>query len=293
MLTSIVYACGATLTIESFFIFFSNNFDFPLLFGIPILFYLQTKNVKFTLPPTSPIYKSQKSYYFILTAAIIFCTLFLYYTLLGLSNPILSSTIFLVITSILLAYICKIPVNYNTNPDTVSSGFMYSLSAQATTNLLYLAILAIIFIFCSVFIINPSFYTSLQNLKTWQNIFIILFLSINFIFIIAAIVMFRIEKYIVNPLTDLSLNVKNFVYNNYQNTNTLKALSSLKKVYADEIDVLQSSFDKMTHDIQLYIKNLSSIIAEKEKFTAQLKIASEIQQSFLVDTTKINSQLKQ
>lgn len=292
MLTSIVYACGATLTIESFFIFFSNNFDFPLLFGIPILFYLQTKNVKFTLPPTSPIYKSQKSYYFILTAAIIFCTLFLYYTLLGLSNPIISSTIFLVITSILLAYICKIPVNYNTNPDTVSSGFMYSLSAQATTNLLYLAILAIIFIFCSVFIINPSFYTSLQNLKTWQNIFIILFLSINFIFIIAAIVMFRIEKYIVNPLTDLSLNVKNFVYNNYQNTNTLKALSSLKKVYADEIDVLQSSFDKMTHDIQLYIKNLSSIIAEKEKFTAQLKIASEIQQSFLVDTTKINSQLK-
>jgi serine phosphatase RsbU (regulator of sigma subunit) len=49
----------------------------------------------------------------------------------------------------------------------------------------------------------------------------------------------------------------------------------------DEIGILATSFNKMTEDLRLYIKNLEKTTAERERMAKELEIAFQIQQNFL------------
>jgi len=49
----------------------------------------------------------------------------------------------------------------------------------------------------------------------------------------------------------------------------------------DEIEVLANAFNKMADDVQTYIKNLQVTTAEKERFASELRVAHDIQMSFL------------
>ncbi len=49
----------------------------------------------------------------------------------------------------------------------------------------------------------------------------------------------------------------------------------------DEIEELANTFNKMTGDLKTYIRNLKETTAEKERFASELRVAREIQMSFL------------
>jgi Serine phosphatase RsbU, regulator of sigma subunit len=49
----------------------------------------------------------------------------------------------------------------------------------------------------------------------------------------------------------------------------------------DEIEQLASTFNKMAADLKNYIRNLAETTAEKERFASELRVAHEIQMSFL------------
>ena len=49
----------------------------------------------------------------------------------------------------------------------------------------------------------------------------------------------------------------------------------------DEIGELADTFNKMASDLQTYIKNLRETTAEKERFESELRVAHDIQMSFL------------
>ena len=49
----------------------------------------------------------------------------------------------------------------------------------------------------------------------------------------------------------------------------------------DEIEELATAFNKMANDLKTYIRNLKETTAEKERFESELRVAHEIQMSFL------------
>ena len=49
----------------------------------------------------------------------------------------------------------------------------------------------------------------------------------------------------------------------------------------DEIEELANTFNQMTGDLKTYIRNLKETTAEKERFASELRVAREIQMSFL------------
>lgn len=291
MLTAIIRAMGSASAIESFFIFFSNNFDFPLLLGIPILSLLRNSNLTFVRPPVQK--KSSQTHLLSLLTAVICCIVFLLSSIGNTSSQLKTATAFLFITTFLLIYVCHIPANYDPQPFNDRTRFFYSISAKATTGFLQLAIFSVLFIGFSIFITNPALLKTSQQLDLWQAIFTTLLLSINIIFIAVLFILWQTEKKVVRPLIKLSQSARKFASCQYLTAPVVLPKTDIEKKSIDELDDLNDSFNKMTTDIKRYVADLSSAIAERENLSAQLNIAAEIQQNMLADTVKINQKLKQ
>lgn len=291
MLTAIVRAMGNTSSIKSFFIFFSNNFDFPLLLGIPLLFLLRGSRLTFVLPPVQK--KSARPYLLVLLAAAVGCLIFLAAAVAGSPGQQFDDTLFLAVITLLLIYVSRLPANYDPQPFNNDPRFFYSIGAKATTGFLQLAILSVLFIGFSIFITNPALLQTSQQLDLWQTIFTALLLSINIIFIAVLFILWQTEKKIVRPLIRLSQNARKFAGCQYLTAPAPVPKKNDAAQTVDEIDDLNDSFTKMTADLRRYVSDLSTAIAERETLAAQLNIAAEIQQNMLADTAKINQQLKQ
>lgn len=289
MLTAIVETYGKASTTESFFIFFSNNFDFPLLLGIPVLLLLRRSNLKFVIPPAKQ--RSSRNYYIALLSTFILSAIYLLPVFMSSPAQTVAARNYLIATFFLLSYFCFIPAKYNAKYFDEHPRIFYSISAKATTGFLQMAILSVLFISFSAFILNPELLKISQSLDLWQKIFSTLLFSINIIFIAVLFILWQTEKNVVGPLINLSKSARKFA--NYQYlTEPPSPLTtpSIKKA-ADEIDDLTDSFNKMTNDIKCYVTDLSKAIKERENMSAQLKIAADIQQNILADTSKMNDKL--
>lgn len=291
MLTAILNATGTASASESFFIFFSNNFDFPLLLGIPLLLLLRRSNrLTFALPPAES--GSSKVHYFALLTALLLCLIFLLSIINRSALQALAANLYLFIMTLLLAYVCHMPVNYKLHYFNDQTRLFYSISAKATTVFLQLAILSVLFIGFSIFITNPALIHISQRLELWRAIFSTLLFSINIIFIAVLSILWQTEKTIVQPLIDLSKTAREFSSCQYLTAPAAVDLPRVNKETSDEIDDLTDSFYKMQTDIKRYVTDLGTAISERESLAAQLNIAAEIQQNMLADTGKINQQLK-
>lgn len=287
MLTAIIMPSSANDAISSFFIFFSNNFDFPLLLGIPILLLLRRCDVNVTIPNSA---KGNKIIsYSALIISILLAISFLSISFTEVKISFYNFDLYLLLTVFCLSLTCYyLPVSIKIYD--VKRSFC-SLATRETTGFLLLAIVSIVFIVAMVFITNPALIDISQKLELWRNIFVTLLFSINIIFIAMLVILRQTEKKVIQPLNALSKMADEFVSCNYSQDMMIPQINH-KNASVDEIENLCGSFVKMNTDIKNYIKNLKTAVAKNQSITTQLNIAADIQQGMLVDVDKINCKLK-
>ncbi len=91
--------------------------------------------------------------------------------------------------------------------------------------------------------------------------------------IIVIILSFTVAGTITRPIQRLAKNVENIGHGNLDIRMDVES--------GDEVGELAQTFNQMLEDLQLYIKNLSEVTAEKERIGAELDVATNIQASML------------
>ena len=99
---------------------------------------------------------------------------------------------------------------------------------------------------------------------------VVAFLAITALIVIAA---FRMSKGITGPILALDEGARCIGAGNLDHRFEVKS--------GDEIEALADAFNKMADDLKTYIKNLEVTTAEKERFASELRVAHDIQMSFL------------
>jgi sigma-B regulation protein RsbU (phosphoserine phosphatase) len=100
--------------------------------------------------------------------------------------------------------------------------------------------------------------------------------------IATTIIIIFINKNVVTPINLLSIAASKFVSDkDNSGTNNISTISNLNIHTGDEIEHLSEAIKTMEKDINNYIKNLTAITAEKERISAELNVATQIQASML------------
>ncbi|MBQ6322434.1 MAG: PP2C family protein-serine/threonine phosphatase [Lachnospiraceae bacterium] len=84
------------------------------------------------------------------------------------------------------------------------------------------------------------------------------------------------RRYFIGPLMRIRKNVAEFAQNDTKTTTSLADIQT-----KDEIQELAESISSMENDIVMYIQNIRTITAEKERIGAELKVATQIQLDML------------
>jgi len=109
-----------------------------------------------------------------------------------------------------------------------------------------------------------------QTMKTLLQWLGAVFLVISVLIVVAA---FRMSRGITGPILALDEGARCIGAGNLDHRLEIKS--------GDEIEGLADAFNKMTGDLKTYIKNLEVTTAEKERFASELRVAHDIQMSFL------------
>lgn len=96
------------------------------------------------------------------------------------------------------------------------------------------------------------------------------------VFVAVIIFFFFVKRRIVNPINKLR-NASKRMVENLENEESIQV--SIKT--GNEIEELYDSFNQMYFDVKDYIKRLSMVTAEKERISAELDVAAQIQISML------------
>lgn len=109
---------------------------------------------------------------------------------------------------------------------------------------------------------------------------VIIFIGIVAVVLIAVILL-GVSRTIINPINMLSAATRSFIQDRDSEQKTGSAISKLKIRTGDEVETLCDSVKQMECDINSYIANLTAVTAEKERISAELNVASQIQADML------------
>ncbi len=125
---------------------------------------------------------------------------------------------------------------------------------------------------------------SMNKIMSDRQAFLISLILITAVsaFIIAAVVLFLANKFLIKPINVLSDAASVFVSEKQETTKTeMSQIAKLNIKTGDEIEKLSESVKKMETDLNTYIEELTVVTSEKERIGAELDIATHIQSSML------------
>jgi len=99
--------------------------------------------------------------------------------------------------------------------------------------------------------------------------------TIAIIAVFFGILLFIAERQIVRPVVCLSRHIKGF----NRESGVLENIKVTES--SDELQMMTESFNRMTDDIRLYMNNLATVTADRERIATELDIAIKIQTSML------------
>lgn len=156
-----------------------------------------------------------------------------------------------------------------------------SIRAKVMVGFLMLSVTFILIIGAAVWLFSNERGQDQWNL--WQNIYAMMGVAINFLFVVSLVFLRYVEKNITGPLELLSAVTDRFAgfdHKDVENNRTFIETFRPAKT-GDEIEKLSGSFKEMMMDITDYVENLQVITAEKERISAELGIATQIQADML------------
>ncbi|MCZ3365280.1 MULTISPECIES: PP2C family protein-serine/threonine phosphatase [Methanobacterium] len=140
------------------------------------------------------------------------------------------------------------------------------------------AIIAILTGIRSLFIVS-----AMTNLQFWDSVYLNITLILSVFYIASIAFLWYIERNISTPIESISDIVKNYVSDSGGIRNNDAIISKCEQYTAQksEVGILAASFQKMAMDLEIYVKNLKSVTAEKERINTELNVAKKIQEDML------------
>lgn len=99
--------------------------------------------------------------------------------------------------------------------------------------------------------------------------------------VMLVVILLMTNKAILKPITKLSNAADNYIGNQRDGKTEESVFEPLKIKTGDEIETLYDSLKQMEADIGSYIREVTTITAEKERIGAELDVATHIQKSML------------
>ncbi|MDO4204498.1 MAG: PP2C family protein-serine/threonine phosphatase [Selenomonadaceae bacterium] len=268
----------------SFFILFSNNYDFPVLLGLPLLLFLRRRAAVIYRPDPRPgryLGGLQKQALYLL---VLLDILYLILCHCRITDAALSQTFF-VFSLLMLGYICTMPSECD---DSCEANSTFSLAGSTTELLLLFATGFIVLALTGILLMQNDAGQLFEDIQHWQLFYIILSIPLNGAFIVFYFLLRWLEKTISNPLAALSLRAHHYMETGRDEESAVIAEAAAK----NEIEVLNQSFTQMTQDIKHYLADLTAAAEAKHSLQSQLDVAALIQQGTLPNLDSINSLLQ-
>lgn len=121
--------------------------------------------------------------------------------------------------------------------------------------------------------------------QVWQDryeyIIIIAIIMVILALILTASFVSISNRSIIFPINNLAYAASSYVSDKQNSVDGKSAIERLDIKTGDELENLCTSIQKMEHDIHNYIRNLTTVTAEKERIGAELDVATHIQASML------------
>ncbi|WP_431063785.1 SpoIIE family protein phosphatase [Methanobacterium sp.] len=255
-------------------IFAFNNFDFSIILGTLIIIganlygismYKPSKTKKILIPPN--IFDGM-----LITAAIIGIIYGIYSVVTATDTW--GMTIGIIFYLLIAAYVFK-PITKEVKEKTAE----IKISLTEKLIVIFIIIGTIIAILTGI----RSFFTvSAIGNGFWESVYLNITLILSVFYISSIGFLWYIEKNITTPIESISDIAKNYVSDS-KIADSSQIISKFEHYATDEseVGILALSFEKMTRDLEIYIKNLEKVTAEKERINTELNVAKKIQADML------------
>lgn len=122
-----------------------------------------------------------------------------------------------------------------------------------------------------------------SSIGLWGRIYLFEMLALNFYFALSIGFMWFTEERIATPIENLAEVAENYYVEHADGEQREKMLNACTKYAGDSTEVgnLARSYITMIRDLELYVDNLKTVTAEKERINAELTLASDIQAHML------------
>lgn len=270
---------------DSVVLLFFNNFDFAIVLGVPmILLMTSRKNVKLWMPlDGQKAGQSRKltlydwSLYGVGAAGV--CYFAAGKQGMGRLNSMADWACLAVCFAVLFTCLKKPVFQVRRQEGEALDGM--SIRGKVIIGFLILSVTFVVIIGGAVWMFSGGGSSNFREL--WQNIYVVIGVAINFLFAVSIIFLRYVEKNISGPLEILSETAGQFAGFDHKdvekNRGFIRGFHPVKT--GDEIEKLSHSFKGMMTDITDYVENLQIVTTEKERISAELNIATQIQADML------------
>ena len=256
-------------------VFAFNNFDFSIMLGTLIIIGANLYGISMYKPKkTEKTLISPKIFDgMLITAIIIGIAYSIYSVVVGID--IWGIVVGVIFYFLVAAYALK-PVTKKVKKITTQ----IKISLTEKLIVIFITIGAILAVITGI----RSFFTISGNeLQFWRSVYLNITLILSVFYISSIGFLWYIEKNITTPIESISGVVKNYVSDSGGIENSKYIISKCEQYSSEESEagILATSFQKMVRDLEIYMKNLKTITAEKERINTELNVAKRIQADML------------
>ena len=259
-------------------IFALNNFDFSIMFGTLIIIGANYYGITIYKPTiTKKTLISPRIFDLMALIAIITAIINGIYS--AFTEPNIWGTIAGAITySLALLYIFKpVTQKLKDKPGEIKISLTEKLIVIFIITGAIIAIVTGIISFLTISTIGDSV------LQFWETIYLNITIILSIFYISSIGFLWYIEQKITTPIESISEITKNYVNDSEGITDSAHIRSKCERYasHESEVGILALSFEKMILDLEIYLKELEKVTAERERINTELRVAKKIQEDML------------
>lgn len=255
------------LTNERFFLLVFYHVDLSFIIGIPALILLSNSKVKAYLPSGEKRKLGSAIYYDVLLYMVIFIGVgYIYLSNKNNNelNPILAFSIWMLMFLLLTLFMLKPMILRSIPANQARDLVKKSIKAKITCGfiLMVLGFVGIMgaFVYVADFnnlLVEPS--------VVWNYFYMSMVWLVHFLFVVALITLWQVERKIIQPLEVLTVAVENFTNIDHQEIDSSLLKKVLKFHKSDEIGVLSNAFCVMMKVVDQYVIQLAEEKIESQR----------------------------